>query len=187
MDQSGVVKFSRVMCRVLIGALALNALGILYSLSQFVWPYMTGTGNWIILHWLGPFSFFLRYSEGTMLWVPSNQSNWFVQVLLSGDGLSLPDAAVLQWGLIGIMALLAFGVSVAVLWYLRRVFVELRDGLSPFCEAMVGRVKWLAMLVTFYMAVTFDLGGLLLALVIWLLYFIFKHGCMLQDESDTTL
>ena len=104
-----------------------------------------------------------------------------------GGSAFTPDSTPLNI-IITILALvLANGVSIVAIFYFRSLFKELKNGMSPFHSKIVTKILSLAILITVFSILSFDIRNILLMLFMWLLYYIFDHGHKLQNESDTTL
>jgi len=102
------------------------------------------------------------------------------------------EFTVLNVIIVVVLVLLVHGVFFAALLYMRIIFRELKNGVSPFEKKMVDRVltlAWIATFINIFEAVNLNLSLINISLMIttWLMYYIFRHGQNLQDESDTTL
>jgi len=108
-----------------------------------------------------------------------------------------PESPVMEFSIayalvIVVALLIAHCLKMAGIFYLRAIFRELKNGISPFSSKMVGRIlslAWLATFLTIFEAVNqaLSLINIVLLVTTWLLYYIFEHGRKLQEESDTTL
>ena len=67
-----------------------------------------------------------------------------------------------------------------------RLFGTLKDNGTPFRKDVVKHLKRLAITLLVLGGVT-GVVGFLAAGIVWVLYLIFDYGCILQNESDTTL
>ena len=86
----------------------------------------------------------------------------------------------------GLIEVVRTAMTAIIVYMAKRLFNELRVDGSPFRVGIVKGLKALSIALLFAGVVT-GLNGFLLAGVVWLLYMIFDYGCVLQNESDTTL
>ena len=90
--------------------------------------------------------------------------------------------------LVLVVTLIGGLLAIGVMLYLRLIFNELRNGISPFSAKMVKRFFMVALFITGSAIISNpSFTSLILAIFMWLMYYIFKHGNKLQEESDTTL
>lgn len=87
--------------------------------------------------------------------------------------------------LVGVGALL---MSIAVVYIIRKIFVELEQSETPFSPAILKKLRILFIVITVACFVTTGLGAGVIALLITRsVYCILDYGCVIQTEVDETL
>jgi len=184
-DKGDIRSFSHVIHKVLgVVVIVYPLLIIMHILSElwriFGWPIdIVTVGGW----W--PFVLdiqVLRIGQSS-IFIPTTTFG----ITLFGESAFTPASTALNVALTVGLLVLTHGALMGALLYFRALFKELKNGTSPFCDKMVGRILSLAFVVTVFAIINISLTNIIFLIFAWLMYYIFDYGRKLQSESDTTL
>ena len=175
--------FSRAVYKLLGAAAIFYALVITLHILSELWSILGGTVDVVSVGGWWPFELQLLRIGQSSVFIPA--SNFGLTVI--GVNVTMPVSAAARAALVLTIALIAHGLLMTCLLYVRAMFGELKDGVSPFSSKMVTRILMLAVIITLLTVADLSLSGIMLMVIMWLVYYIFEYGRKLQDESDTTL
>jgi len=114
-----------------------------------------------------------------------------VSIVLSLISVPVAVAAVIIWEsvflTVSIFGMLAYILSIVMMFFIRAIFNELRLGASPFSYAVIDLTKKTSHLMIAVAIFSLSIGVLITAAVVWAMALIFEYGRILQEESDATL
>jgi len=76
--------------------------------------------------------------------------------------------------------------TIIAIRFAMKLFKQLKENGSPFRNEIVKELKKLAIVLLIVGCAT-GMIGFIASGIVWILYLIFDYGCVLQNESDTTL
>ena len=181
----GIKGFSELVYRFLGVAAVVYALVIVMHILSEIWPVVGGEVAVVTIGGWRPFVLdvqLLHVGQSAIV-IPVTTFG----LALFGVNVTLSDSMAVNVVFVLLIALIAHGLFMVCLLYARALFGELKEGVSPFSPKMVQRVFWLALIATLLTLANLTLGGGILLIVMWLVYYVFDYGRKLQDESDQTL
>ena len=184
-SQGDIKGFSRALYKILGVVAILYPIIIVTNILSEIWRIFGRTVDVITM---GVFDILLLRFEDSSIFIPA--TSWGITIY--GDS-PVREPVVFEIALIAGLLLIAHCLIYVGVFYLKAIFKELKSGMSPFNEKMVGRILSLAWIATFLTIGEVlsnqhvSLINVVLLVITWLLYYVFEYGRKLQDESDTTL
>ena len=173
--------FSKIVCNVLLVAAVIFAIIVIMGVVADVWPFAFGTVDTVSI---GGFPVYLLRIGDSSTFIPAIPYRITFSLANAPAHASLLASALL----ILVLSIIGGSVIVAAILYMRFIFKELGDGMSPFSLKMVNRFFMVTVFITVYAIISNpNISTIMLAGFMWLMYYIFDHGRKLQEESDTTL